>query len=337
MRFLTFQCDGQSDGRSDGQSEGPTDSQTNDPPRAGLLAEDGRIIDLALGIVAARDQRALSFEGTVPHDLLSLIQAGEALRHAAEVLRALAKDGRLERACRDAAGCRLLAPIPRPAKNVFCVGRNYAAHVSEGAKARKADAALPEHPQFFTKPPTAVIGPDAPIPLDPRVTRQLDYEVELAVVIGRRGRDIPAAAAYDHVFGYTIANDITARDLQRRHGQWFKGKALDGSCPMGPCIVSPEELPDVGALSIGLAVNGETRQDGNTRDLIFPIPTIIETLSLGMTLEPGDIISTGTPAGVGYAMDPPQFLEVGDEVTCRIEGLGTLTNRIADVGDQEAA
>jgi len=333
MRFLTFQCDGQSDGPSDGQTHGPPHGLS----RPGLLAEDGRIIDLSLGIVAARDQRALSFEGTVPQDLLSLIQAGDALRHAAEVLRALAKDGRLERACRDAAACRLLAPIPRPAKNVFCVGRNYAAHVSEGAKARKADAALPEHPQFFTKPPTAVIGPGAPIRLDPKVTQQLDYEVELAVVIGRRGRDIPAAAANDHVFGYTIVNDVTARDLQRRHGQWFKGKALDGSCPMGPYIVTPEELRDVGALSIGLAVNGEPRQDGNTRDLIFPIPTIIETLSLGMTLEPGDIISTGTPSGVGYAMDPPQFLEVGDEVTCRIEGIGTLTNRIADIGDKEAA
>ncbi|MDX1576308.1 MAG: fumarylacetoacetate hydrolase family protein, partial [Kiloniellales bacterium] len=230
----------------------------------------------------------------------------------------------------DPEACRLLAPIPRPAKNVFCVGRHYAAHVSEGYKARKMKEVLPEYPQFFTKPPTAVSGPGAAIRLDPAVTRKLDYEVELAVVIGRGGRDIPAAEAEAHIFGYTIANDVTARDLQRRHDQWFKGKGLDGSCPLGPHIVTPDELPDVGALSIGLTVNGEVRQDGNTRDLIFPIPAIIESLSLGMTLEPGDIISTGTPAGVGYAMDPPQFLKPGDEVTCRIEGIGTLTNWIAD-------
>jgi 2-keto-4-pentenoate hydratase/2-oxohepta-3-ene-1,7-dioic acid hydratase in catechol pathway len=310
MRFLSFQSDGRQ--------------------RPGLLAEDGRIIDLTAAIVSARDQRALLFEGTVPDDLLGLIQAGDAFLDAAEVLAALAKEGRLERACLDAADCRLLAPIPRPAKNVFCVGRNYAAHVLEGYKARKEKEVLPEHPQFFTKPPTAVTGPDAPIRLDPNVTEKLDYEVELAVVIGRRGRDIRAAEADDYIFGYTIANDVTARDLQRRHDQWFKGKGLDGSCPMGPHIVTRDQLPNVGALSIGLSVNGETRQDGNTRDLIFPIPVIVETLSMGMTLEPGDIISTGTPSGVGYAMDPPRFLQVGDEVTCRIEGIGTLTNRIAD-------
>jgi 2-keto-4-pentenoate hydratase/2-oxohepta-3-ene-1,7-dioic acid hydratase in catechol pathway len=310
MRFLTFETDGMQ--------------------RPGLLADDGRIVDLTAAMVVARDQRALLFEGTVPKDLLGLIEAGDAFLEAAQILASLAKEGRLERASLDAAACRLLAPIPRPAKNVFCVGRNYAAHVSEGAKARKTTAALPEHPQFFTKPPTAVTGPDAPVRLDPRVTEKLDYEVELAVVIGRRGRDIPAAEADDYIFGYTIANDITARDLQGRHDQWFKGKGLDGCCPMGPYIVTRDQLPNVGELSIGLSVNGETRQDGNTRDLIFPIPIIIETLSLGMTLEPGDIISTGTPSGVGYAMDPPQFLKVGDEVTCRIEGIGTLTNRIAD-------
>ena len=310
MRFLTFRTDG--------------------AQRPGLLADDGQIIDLTAAMAVARDQRALMFEGTVPQDLLGLIQAGDAFLEAAKVLAALATEGRLERASLDAAACRLLAPIPRPAKNVFCVGRNYAAHVSEGAKARRMKEVLPEHPQFFTKPPTAVTGPDAPIRLDPRVTEELDYEVELAVVIGRRGRDIPAAEADDYIFGYTIANDITARDLQRRHDQWFKGKGLDGSCPMGPHIVTRDQLPNVGELSIGLSVNGETRQDGNTRDLIFPIPAIIETLSLGMTLEPGDIISTGTPSGVGYAMDPPRFLKVGDEVTCRIAGIGTLTNRIAE-------
>jgi 2-keto-4-pentenoate hydratase/2-oxohepta-3-ene-1,7-dioic acid hydratase in catechol pathway len=310
MRFLTFESKG--------------------TQRPGLLADDGRIVDLIAALAYAREQGALSSEGSIPGDLLGLIRAGETFLHAAEALAGLAKDGALAGASLDPDACRLLAPIPRPAKNVFCVGRNYAAHVSEGYKARKMKEVLPEHPQFFTKPPTAVSGPDAAIRLDPEVTQKLDYEVELAVVIGRRGRDIPAAEAESHIFGYTIANDVTARDLQRRHDQWFKGKGLDGSCPMGPHIVTPDELPNVGALSIGLTVNGEVRQDGNTRDLIFPIPVIIESLSRGMTLEPGDIISTGTPSGVGYAMDPPQFLKAGDEVTCRIEGIGTLTNWIAD-------
>ena len=310
MRFLTFQANG--------------------TQRPGLLADDGRIIDLTAAMAVARDQRALMFEGPVPEDLLGMIQAGDAFLEAAQILAALAEEGRLERASLDAAGCRLMAPIPRPAKNVVCVGRNYAAHVAEGAKARKAKDGPPEHPQFFTKPPTAVSGPGAPIRLDPRVTEKLDYEVELAVVIGRRGRDIPAAEADDYIFGYTIANDVTARDLQRRHDQWFKGKGLDGCCPMGPHIVTRDQLPNAGELAIELSVNGESRQSGNTRDLIFPVPVIIESLSLGMTLEPGDIISTGTPSGVGYAMDPPRFLEAGDEVTCRIEGIGALTNRITD-------
>ena len=308
MRFLTF--------------------EKNGTQRPGLLAEDGRIVDLTAAIAAARDQGVLSFNGPVPADLLGLIRAGDAFLHGAEAIAGLALEGKLEGVSHAPESCRLLAPIPRPAKNVFCVGRNYAAHVSEGYKARNMKQVLPEHPQFFTKPPTAVTGPDAPIRHDPDVTQKLDYEVELALVIGRCGRDIPAAEAEHYIFGYTIANDVTARDLQRRHDQWFKGKGLDGSCPMGPHIVTRDELPNVGALAIGLTVNGETRQDGNTRDLIFPIPVIIEALSLGMTLEPGDIISTGTPSGVGYAMDPPQFLKAGDEVTCRIEGIGSLTNRI---------
>jgi 2-keto-4-pentenoate hydratase/2-oxohepta-3-ene-1,7-dioic acid hydratase in catechol pathway len=197
MRFLTFESKG--------------------TQRPGLLAEDGRIVDLTAALTTAREQGALSFEGPIPGGLLGLIQAGDAFLHAAEALSGLAKDGELEDASLDPDACRLLAPIPRPAKNVFCVGRNYAAHVSEGYKARKMKQVLPEHPQFFTKPPTAVTGPDAAIRLDPDVTQKLDYEVELAVVIGRRGRDIPAAEADSYIFGYTIANDVTARDLQRRH------------------------------------------------------------------------------------------------------------------------
>lgn len=222
---------------------------------------------------------------------------------------------------------RLLAPIPRPAKNVFCVGRNYADHIAEDNTARDLATEKPKYPQFFTKPPTAVVGPDAPV-IHESVTRRLDYEVELAVVIGKVGKNIPVEAAASHVFGYTICNDITARDLQRRHDQWFKGKALDTTCPLGPMIVHASAIADPRNLGIGLSVNGERRQQANTSDMIFTIEELIASLSAGLTLEPGDIIATGTPSGVGYAMNPPHYLQPGDVVTCRIDGIGTLENRI---------
>ncbi|MCK9511388.1 MAG: fumarylacetoacetate hydrolase family protein [Pigmentiphaga sp.] len=222
--------------------------------------------------------------------------------------------------------CRLIAPIPRPAKNVFCLGRNYADHIQEDNDSRGMNTELPKYPQFFTKPPTSVIGPDEAIVLDEKVTRRLDYEVELAVVIGRGGRDITAANAMDHVFGYTVLNDVTARDLQRRHDQWFKGKALDTSCPMGPFIVHASSVVDPHDLRIQLYVNDELRQDANTSSMIFKIPQIIESLSAGLTLEPGDIIATGTPSGVGYAMDPRQFLKAGDLIRCHVEKVGTVEN-----------
>lgn len=221
-----------------------------------------------------------------------------------------------------------VAPIPRTAKNVFCVGRNYSEHIQEDNSSRGKQTPLPEHPQFFTKPATAIIGDGGVVELDDKVTRRLDYEVELAVVIGKRGRNIDASAAYEHVFGYTIVNDITARDLQRRHDQWFKGKAIDTSCPMGPWIVTKDEIPDPHALRIELDVNGETRQDGTTADMIFKIPQLIESLSSGLTLEPGDVIATGTPSGVGYAMDPRCFLKDGDVIVCRIQGVGSLTSYV---------
>jgi 2-keto-4-pentenoate hydratase/2-oxohepta-3-ene-1,7-dioic acid hydratase in catechol pathway len=222
---------------------------------------------------------------------------------------------------------RLLAPFPRPAKNVFCVGRNYAEHIAEGARAQNINIAVTEVPVFFTKPPTAVIGPGAPVPIFPQLSTQIDYEVELAVVIGKAGRDIPPERALEHVFGYTIVNDITARDVQRRHGgQYFKGKGLDGSCPMGPWIVTADEIPDPARLGIRSRVNGELRQDSTTASMIFDIPTLIASLSEGLTLEPGDVLATGTPSGVGYAMDPPRFLADGDVVACEIDGIGVLEN-----------
>ncbi|CAM3662700.1 hypothetical protein BOSP111201_19065 [Bordetella sputigena] len=229
------------------------------------------------------------------------------------------------------ADLRLLAPIPRPRKNIFCIGRNYREHIIEGNRARGRDPHdFPKVIEVFTKPPTTVIGPDAVIAAHAHVTRELDYEVELGVVIGKSGIDIPAEKAMEHVFGYTIINDISARDLQKAHGQWFKGKALDRHCPMGPWVVHKQAVADPHTLSIQLDVNGERRQDSNTADLLFKIPDIIAQLSAGMTLEAGDIIATGTPSGVGLGLVPPRYLQKGDVVTARIEGLGVLRNTIGD-------
>jgi 2-keto-4-pentenoate hydratase/2-oxohepta-3-ene-1,7-dioic acid hydratase in catechol pathway len=230
-----------------------------------------------------------------------------------------------------AGAVRLLAPLPRPAKNVFCVGRNYAEHIAEGERAQNVKIGVTEVPVFFTKPPTAVIGPGAGIPVFADVSTSIDYEVELAIVIGKPGRDIRPERVSDHIFGYTIVNDVSARDVQRRHGgQFFKGKALDGSCPMGPWIVTADGIADPGRLGIRLWVNGEKRQDSTTAAMIFDIPTLIASLSAGLTLEAGDVIATGTPSGVGYAMDPPRFLRPGDVVTCEIDGIGRLENPVVD-------
>ena len=281
----------------------------------GVVSGD-RVLDLPAAARAA---------GTaLPADLLGLIAAGAP---ALAIVRDLL--ARIDAAWSyPIAAVRLTAPIPRPTKNVFCVGRNYLDHVAEGYRARGAETKLPEAPQFFTKPPTAVIGPDEPFALDPAVSAKIDYEVELALIIGKPGRDIPADQAWDHIFGFTILNDITARDLQRRHEHWFKGKGLDRSCPMGPIVVTRDEIADPTQLELSLTVNGEPRQRAKVGQMIFPIPTIIASLSAGLTLEPGDIIATGTPSGVGYAMDPPHYLTPGDEVVCEISDIGRLVTPI---------
>lgn len=224
----------------------------------------------------------------------------------------------------------LLAPLPRPTKNVFCVGRNYKLHIEEGARANNIPVKFPQAPEFFTKPPTAVIGTNADIRL-PAVTGKLDYEVELACVISRPGRDIKAANAGEHIFGFTVLNDITARDLQRSHGQWFKGKALDTSCPIGPWIVTADEFDAKGDQRIWLTVNGETRQDSVISDMLFDCAQIIEHLSAGLTLEAGDIITTGTPSGVGMGLDPQIWLKDGDVVEAGIEGIGSIINTVRAV------
>lgn len=218
---------------------------------------------------------------------------------------------------------RVISPIPVPRKNCVMLGINYREHVEEGARARELEIKYPEWPVYFTKPSTSVIGHLGKV-VNHKCTTKLDWEVELAVVIGRKGRDIPKAKAYDYVFGYTICLDMTARELQRQHGQWFKGKALDTFCPLGPWIVHKSALSDPQQVRLICRVNGEVMQDGNTRDMIFDIPTIIESLSAGLTLEPGDIISTGTPSGVGFARVPPVFLKPGDKVEGEIEGIGAL-------------
>ena len=218
---------------------------------------------------------------------------------------------------------KILAPIPNPKKNVVMLGINYREHVDEGARARELEIKYPEWPVFFTKPATSVIGNLGKV-VNHKVTTKLDWEVELAVVIGKKGRDIPKEKAYDYVFGYTVCLDMTARELQRRHGQWFKGKSLDTFCPMGPWIVHKSALPDPQQVRLICRVNGEVMQDGNTRDMIFDIPTTIESLSAGLTLEPGDMISTGTPSGVGFARVPPVFLKPGDKVEGEVEGIGIL-------------
>jgi 2-keto-4-pentenoate hydratase/2-oxohepta-3-ene-1,7-dioic acid hydratase in catechol pathway len=223
---------------------------------------------------------------------------------------------------------RLLAPIPRPPKNVFCVGWNYLEHFEEGGRKLQDDRELPKHPVFFSKAATSVNDPTGAIPFDPAISTSLDWEVELGVVIGTGGKNIAEADAPKHVFGYTVVNDVSVRDHQRRHGgQWHKGKSFDGTCPMGPCIVTADAL-DPGNLRVTCRVNGVVKQDSSTKHLYFPIGRLIAELSVGMTLEPGDILSTGTPAGVGYARNPPEFLRAGDLLETEIEGIGVLRNPV---------
>ncbi len=278
----------------------------------GLLQDNGDILDLPAASPG------------LPATLAGFIAAGESAVAAARAAQAALPAAALV----PAASLRITAPIPRPSKNVFCVGRNYRDHVAEGYRAAGKETKYPDYPQFFSKPPTAVIGPNEPFYHDPKVTQRLDYEVELALIIGPKGKNITRENAWRHVFGITILNDITGRDLQRRHEQWLKGKGLDRSCPMGPYILHMSAVTDFDAIELSITVDGEERQHSNLGQLIFPVPEIIAQLSAGLTLEPGDIIATGTPSGVGYAMDPPRYLLPGMVVTCSITGLGQLTTPI---------
>jgi 2-keto-4-pentenoate hydratase/2-oxohepta-3-ene-1,7-dioic acid hydratase in catechol pathway len=222
----------------------------------------------------------------------------------------------------------LEAPLPRPRRNVFCVGRNYHAHAKElSSTVFKDSNANPESwPIVFTKVPECVVGPHANVVLPSEISTQIDYEAEMALVIGKGGRNISRSRALEHVFGYTVINDVTARDVQMRHQQWDLGKSFDTFCPMGPWVVTADEF-DGTRTRVRCWVNGELRQEGETPNLIFDIPNLIETCSRGITLYPGDIIATGTPAGVGMGMEPPRYLQAGDVVRIEIDGLGAIENR----------
>jgi len=290
--------------------------------RIGVL-RDGRLVDI---------RRAAHFAGEEPAaeltDMLALIHAGpQALRRVDALAGTAPADTEvpLEQV-------ELLAPIARPQKNVFCLGRNYAEHAAESLRAIGQEVKLPSYPNVFTKAPTSITGPFSDIPYDPAVSDQMDWEVELAVVVGASGRHISKEQAYSHVFGYTILNDVSARDLQNLGGiQWFQGKSVDAASPMGPWIVTADEIPDPHKLRISLRVNGETKQDDSTGNMLFDIPTIIATLTRVLTLESGDIIATGTPAGVGFARNPAEFLRPGDVMESEVEAIGTMRNSVVAV------
>jgi 2-keto-4-pentenoate hydratase/2-oxohepta-3-ene-1,7-dioic acid hydratase in catechol pathway len=220
------------------------------------------------------------------------------------------------------------APIPRPAKNVFCVGRNYVSHIEEQAKARGQTVDIPKIPVFFSKAPTTVTGPYDDVVAERAATQMVDWEAELGAIIGVGGRNIGRDQALSHVFGYTVINDVTARDAQKNHFQFFKGKSLDTFCPTGPVVVTADEFGDPQRKQVKLRVNGVVKQDASTAAMIFPVDVIIEWLSLGLTLEPGDIIATGTPDGVGFGRVPQEFLQDGDVLETEVEGIGTMRNRI---------
>jgi 2-keto-4-pentenoate hydratase/2-oxohepta-3-ene-1,7-dioic acid hydratase in catechol pathway len=306
MRFVTFQ-------------PGPGHAHV------GIVRED-KIIDLT-GWVARTGNPSHA-----THSMLTLIAQGDAGGLLArEMLTRGERQFKAVDALHPLEGAKLLAPIPRPTKNVFCLGRNYAEHAAEAERAHGETPtdAKPPHPPIFTKAPTCVIGPYDDIPYSSAISKQIDWEAELAVIIGRKGKNISREQAFDHVFGYMVLNDVTARDLQRMYGgQFFKGKSLDGSCPTGPWIVSADEIGDAGDLEIVARVNGIEKQRDSTASMIIDVPGIIQTLSFGMTLEPGDIIATGTPAGVGFARTPPEYLNPGDVVECEISKIGTIRNRV---------
>lgn len=282
-----------------------------------------RIVDLSRAALLAGEEPPLELR-----EMRALIEGGTAaLRRVHALL-----NGTPEEAELPVAAVELLAPIPRPRKNVFCLGRNYAEHAAESLRAIGQEVKVPAYPNVFTKAPTAITGPFADIPYDASLTTEIDWEVELTAVVGRAGRHIAKADALAYVFGYTILNDVSARDIQHKPGvQFFQGKSLDAASPVGPVIVTADEIPDPQKLRLRLLLNGEVKQDDTTANMLFDTATIIEVLSRVLTLEPGDLIATGTPAGVGFARTPPEFLKPGDVMESEIKGIGTMRNRIVEI------
>jgi 2-keto-4-pentenoate hydratase/2-oxohepta-3-ene-1,7-dioic acid hydratase in catechol pathway len=292
--------------------------------RLGVLAEGdaAKVIDLT-------ELAEASGSGAPPADLLALIDAGEAGMAAVRQLVAGLKDSAGAPTIRPLADVKVLAPLDPPRGNVIAIGRNYAKHAAETA----AKGETPKPPTVFSKAITSITGPNADIPLDAAVSEEIDWEVELGVVIGKKGINITKEDALDHVFGYMVINDVTARDIQSDWGgQYFKGKSLDSSCPSGPWVVTRDEVDDPQSLNLRLTVNGTLKQDGTTSEMIHPVDAIISWVSIGMTLLPGMMIATGTPDGVGFARKPPEFIRVGDVVEAEVEGIGKLRNKFVAAG-----
>lgn len=278
-----------------------------------------------LGVLNSRENGVVSLEEVLGSPGVTMLEfiRGFKPEHIEIINKALVEDKSIE-----LSKIKILAPIPNPLRSVICLGKNYRDHVNEVKSLGDSIGEIPESPIYFEKMVDLCPGDGDIIPSHEDLTDYLDYEAELAVIIGKEGKNIPMDKVEEYIFGYTILNDITARDIQKKHIQWFRGKSLDGTCPMGPWLVHKSDIPFPPSLKIQTYVNGELRQNGNTGELIFDIPYIISDFSKGITLKPGDIISTGTPAGVGMGFKPPKTLHSGDEVKCLIEGIGILTNNI---------
>jgi len=290
-------------------------------PKIGIVQND-TIIDLE--ILGHKTNE------TFPNTMLDLIDAGlEEVKRIDDIL-AKANENTIAAVSIPIAEVTLLPPIPRPRKNIIGIGLNYTEHVAESARTLDTSNELPQKPVIFSKPPTAVTATNTNILLNPKLTQQLDWEVELAVIIGKKGKYVPAENALDHVFGYTVINDISARDC-RRAGQWIVSKGQDTFAPMGPYLVTRDEIENPHNLNLSLTVNGVEKQNSNTKFMLFNINELIEDLSTVFTLEPGDIIATGTPAGVGAGRNPQEWLWNGDVVEATVESIGTIVNTVKSI------
>lgn len=291
---------------------------TQSEPTLGIVVNGDQVVDL---------RKALDGKIDIPQTLLEYIRAGKEF-HASVAAAVDAHGDFSAEICEPFESVTVHAPL-RPGK-IIGVGLNYIEHVEESSRSLDTDKDRPTRPVLFSKPGTAVVGPNQPILHNANLTEQLDWECELAVVMGTEALGVKEDQAFDHVFGYSIVNDISARD-QRRGGQWFFSKGQDSYAPFGPIVVTTDEIPDPHSLQLKLTVNGDQRQNGNSKHMLFKIPTLIEDITSGITLEPGDVIATGSPQGVGAAMTPPTFLQPGDVVECTIESIGTLSNPVKAV------